>query len=534
MKATHQFFFTHRSIYVLVLEARKDKNIAVEIRNWVKQIKETGDNSPIIVLANQIDVNTGFGFKYKDELQKEFPQIVDFIPTSCKEENNEGIKRLKDIIAKLIPTTEFFQTEIDVKWIKIKNRLQEETSPKGYLSDEQFVEICNEANLKDEREQKNAIRFLHDLGYVLHFEKVNPHYFVLDPYWITYGVYQIITSKFAGDKKGKVSMNDLLYIVNEEEDKKEVHQTENYRKISYTDAQRRFLIDILEKFKLCFRVPDNQIIIPDLLDTKPPENIIKTIEAKDERIVFVYQFDPLPEFVMPNIMVERHRMIEDNLMWRTGCVLQNDGCKALITSDYNHKISITVIGEHKKKREFMAIVRYTIDTIKQKLSNKPRMLIPLPGRIDEYADYEDLIEDEKHGEEYYIARNPREKIEISKLLDGVLTISEVKEISEKLDRIDDKLDVITNKLDSYFEDSQKKLDEIIFIIRKSDEVSSDEQEKIISKLSEIKERLNERKSDMTIMQTIHNILCSVAGNIATPTVTKMINLILNTLGNLSN
>ena len=457
MKATHQFFFTRRSIYVLVLEARKDKNIAIEIRDWVKQIVETGGNSPIIVLANQMDVNPGFGFKYERELQDEFPQIIDFIPTSCKEENNEGIIRLKKTLSELIPTTEFFQTEIDERWIQIKNRLQNETKQKNYLSDEQFIEICNDANLQEEREQKNAINFLHDLGYVLHFEKVNPHYFVLDPYWITYGVYQIITSKFVGENKGKVSMDDLIYIVNKEEDKKEVYQTENYRRITYTDAQRRFLMDILEQFKLCFRVPDNQFIIPDLLDTKPPDNIIKFNETKEEHIVFVYQYDPLPEFVMPNIMVERHRMIEGYLMWRTGCVLQYDECNALIISDYNHRISITVIGEHKKKREFMAIIRYTIDTINQKFSNKPKMLVPLPGRMDEYADYEELIEDERDGEEYYIVRNPKEKIKISKLLEGVLTINEVKGISEKLEIVLEKGEEtyrvcvdIQNKLDLYF------------------------------------------------------------------------------------
>jgi len=495
MKATHQFFFTQRTIYVLVLEARKEKDIALEIKKWVKQIMETGGNSPIIVLANQIDVNTGFGFKYERELQEEFPQIIDFIPTSCKEEKHEGVKRFKDKLAELIPRTEFFKIKIDERWIKIKNRLNEETLPKGYLSDEQFVEICNDANLKNESDQKDAIHFLHDLGYVLHFGKLNPHYFVLDPYWITYGVYQIITSKFVGDNKGKVSMDDLLYIVNEEKDKKEAYQTENFRRITYTDAQRCFLIDILEQFKLCFRVPDNQFIIPDLLETKPPENIIKFIKTKNDRIEFVYQYDPLPEFVLPNIMVERHLMIEHYFMWRTGCVLHYDSSRALITSDYNHRISITVIGEHKKKREFMAIIRYTIDTINQKLSNKPKMLIPLSGRMDEYVDYEELIEDEKDGEEYYIVRNPKEKIKISKLLDGVLTINEVKVISEKLDKVLEKEEEIyricedtQNKIDLNYENLLAQLnitkDDILKAIEKSsDEVKAEINEKIIKSLS---------------------------------------------------
>ena len=69
------------------------------------------------------------------------------------------------------------------------------------------------------------IEFLHDLGIVLHFEALPlQEYYVLDPYWITYGVYQILTSTRAGALKGEISMEELDYIVNEEEAKKTTYQ----------------------------------------------------------------------------------------------------------------------------------------------------------------------------------------------------------------------------------------------------------------------------------------------------------------------
>ena len=63
------------------------------------------------------------------------------------------------------------------------------------ILEERFLEICKDCDLKSRPEQTSAITFLHDLGLVLHFDKVKQYdYYVLDPYWITYGVYQILNS----------------------------------------------------------------------------------------------------------------------------------------------------------------------------------------------------------------------------------------------------------------------------------------------------------------------------------------------------
>jgi small GTP-binding protein len=432
MNATHQFFLTHRCVYVLVLDARKDANVAAQIRQWAKRIKATGGNSSIIVVANQIDVNTSFGFENLYELQKELPQIKHFIKASCK--TKESIDLIKDKLEELIPQAEFFNTPIDERWISIKEKLEEETKVNYFLDEARFLAICINYKLKEKREQKNAINFLNDLGIVLHFEEVKDYeYYVLDPYWITYGVYQILTSVYAGKNKGVVMMDELDFIINEEEDKKEMYHTDNYKKINYTNNQRRFLVDVLNQFKLCFYLPDrSRFIIPDLLDTNEPIEITEPIRNDVNKISFVYCYDYLPESTMPNIMVETNQI---NLkMWRTGCVLKNDDCNALI-SNYQNRISIIVSGEYKRKREFMSVVRYVIDSINQKQSDKPIMLIPLP-RIDAFADYEELLEREKDGEEDYILYKPvKQKFKISKLLDGVATQTEVRELIDKIDLV---------------------------------------------------------------------------------------------------
>ncbi len=458
MNATHQFFLTKRSVYVLVLDARKDANSSSQIREWVKRVKATGGDSPIIVLANQIDVNPGFGFENERELQDEFPQIKCFIKVSCS--TNENIDLFKTKLEEIIPTAELFKTEIDEKWITIKERLQEETKATYFLDETRFLAICDEANLKEKQGQKDSINFLHDLGLILHFEDLNlSEYYVLDPYWITYGVYQILTSVYAGNMKGKVGMDKLEYIVNEEKDKKEIYNPANYKKIKYAPNQRRFLVDILHQFKLCFCAADHSyFIIPDLLDTKEPLDITEPIRVSGENIQFVYDYEYLPKSIMPNIMVETHKIIKE--MWRTGCVLQNNGCKALITN-YQNRISITVTGEHKKKREFMSVIRFLLDSINQKLSNKPVALIPLPG-VNAFVSYERLLAREKSGKTHYVFDEdmPTEKsFLISELLEGIPTNEEVRdfgakfkdEVLTRLDGLKHNTELIINKLNLHYE-----------------------------------------------------------------------------------
>jgi internalin A len=433
-------------VYVLVLASRKDTNSSEQIRKWINKIKTTGGNSSIIVVSNKIDVNPGFGFENEYDLQKEFPQIKSFIKTSSK--TDEGIEELKEKLAELIPQSDLFNTEIDERWIPIKEQLQEETKQNAKLNESRFIEICKQHGLTKDSERKSAIRFLNDLGIVLHFEDIKlAEYYVLDPYWITYGIYQIVTSKFAGAQKGKIAMDKLDFIINKEEDKETVYRPSNYQKIEYSNNERRFLVDILQQSKLSFTLRDEcHFILPDLLETKEPETLTNTIRNAAHTIQFVYEYAYLPKAIIPYIMVETHEIMVAN--WRTGCVLQNANCKALISS-YDNKLRIVVSGKDNQKREFMSVIRHVIDTFNKKLSTLPEMLIPLPNELG-FADYEELLEREQDREEYYKIYKPRkEKFSISQLLSGISPKEELNiSIHSKLDQIIERQKTFIEKLDA--------------------------------------------------------------------------------------
>ena len=413
MSATHQFFLTNRSVYVLVLDARKDKEVAGQVRNWLQRIRQKGGDSKVLVVCNQIDVNPGFGFENEADLRREFPQILDFVKVSSKK--GTGFKKFKDLLAEAIPEAELFKTEVDERWLPLKEDLQKETGANQYLNEDSFLSLCTRHQVAEEVKRNSAIQFLHDLGIVLHFPRINKQYFVLDPYWITFGVYQVITSKQASEQKGKLSKDDLDYIINKEQAKNKPYKRKGTRP-SYSPSQCEFLMQILEEFKLAFYLKEEErYIIPDLLDTDEDKEAA-AIRKAEEKLEFLYRYPVKPAALMPHLIVDLHSSLRS--YWRTGCLLRHGSCTALI-SIYDREVRVFVCGAHKEKREFLSVIRYQIAKINSKLKYSPEQLIPVVEDL-EPLDYEELIERERDGETIIKVFKPRKaSFNIRELLDGI-------------------------------------------------------------------------------------------------------------------
>jgi len=99
--STHQFFLTKRSLYLLVVDARKGDQLN-NIEYWLKLIESFGGDSPIIIVINQIDQLKGQRPLNLDRkaLQEKY-SIRDFVETSC--ETGEGLPSLKGTKTTLYP-----------------------------------------------------------------------------------------------------------------------------------------------------------------------------------------------------------------------------------------------------------------------------------------------------------------------------------------------------------------------------------------------------------------------------------------------
>ena len=161
--ATHQFFLTQRSLYLVVIDARQDEG-ANRLDYWLRHAQSFGGESPIILVVNKIDQ----GQRPLDErgLLARYPTLRAICHTSCI--NGNGIINLHETIQQTILRLSHVHDVVPKTWIAIKERLS--TLDKDYLPYEQFVDICQTEGVMSQIAQRTLARFLHDLGTVLNFQ----------------------------------------------------------------------------------------------------------------------------------------------------------------------------------------------------------------------------------------------------------------------------------------------------------------------------------------------------------------------------
>lgn len=205
MHATHQFFLSKRSLYILVLDSRKDD----KTEYWLKHIASFGGDSTVLVVLNKIDEHPGFEVNRRF-LQEKYPAIQGFYRISCA--TREGFQEFSENLMKALYTVELVSTPWAKTWFTVKTHL--EKSKEDFLSYEDYQTMCREAYVTEQTAQETLVRTLHQLGIVLHFKDLELlDTQVLNPKWVTDAVYRIINSEQLASGKGVLRLEHLNAIL---------------------------------------------------------------------------------------------------------------------------------------------------------------------------------------------------------------------------------------------------------------------------------------------------------------------------------
>ncbi len=341
MHATHQFFLTRRSLYLLVLDARisQEEN---RVEYWLKIIESFGGDSPVLLIGNKTDQHpldidrTG--------LQKKYPNIVGILETSAA--TGAGLEELESTIAMLVNAMPHVRDAIPEAWFNIKSQLEELGHDQNYISQERYEQKCTELEVRDKLSQRTLISFLHDLGIVLHFQD-DPRLEglgILNPQWVTNGVYKILNAHALFQNKGVLERSMLADILPEDD---------------YPANKRLFIVDMMRKFELCYDiVPEQTFLVPDLLPKDEPFT-----GEWNGALAFQYHYNVLPSSIVSRFIVRMNGYIHKTV-WRAGVVLQKDGNTALVKADVeDRKIYIWVSGAENTRRDFLSVIRAEFDAI---------------------------------------------------------------------------------------------------------------------------------------------------------------------------
>jgi len=396
--ATHQFFLTERTLYVLVLNSRQT-DAQNRLDYWLKTIRNLGKDAPILIVQNQHETNPQE--LNRKLLREKYPSIVGFYQTSCT--RSWGISDLSIAIKNVISSMQHVCDEVPESYFQVKERLEKDD--RDYLSLEEYEAFCDAEKLEDPESQNILLRLLHELGIVLSFDDFRlKDTNVLNPEWVTHGVYQILDYAPLRTTGKAILRPELL------------------RKIlpvkRYPRNKQRFVVEMMEKFELCFqREGREEWLIPELLAPDEPEDTGDFTDA----LRFEYHYDFLPASVLPRFIVRTHTL-RQTYYWRDGVVIESGSNQARVRADIDDKkIKIEVSGNPNTRRDLLAQVRGQFAHIHYTLQGMvAKEMIPVPSHPEvDPVPYTFLLQLEQKRTESFRWIGVDDELKVADLLNGV-------------------------------------------------------------------------------------------------------------------
>ncbi|NEU82354.1 COR domain-containing protein, partial [Nostoc sp. UIC 10630] len=350
--ATHQFFLTKRSLYVLVADTRKEDT---DFYYWLNVVEMLSDNSPLLIIKNEKqnrhrEIN-------ERELRGQFTNLKETLPTNLA--TNRGLEQVLEQIKHYVKSLPHIGSPLPKTWVRVREALESDT--RNYIGLDEYLNICQQHGFTERNDKLQLSSYLHDLGVCLHFQEdpLLNKTVILKPKWGTDAVYKVLDNEKVIRNLGSFTRSDLANIWCEDE-----YATKH-------DELLRLMIN----FKLCYEIPRSQgkYIAPQLLSANQPS--YNWDESNNLILRYTYEF--MPKGIITHFIVVMYELInKQKYVWKSGIFISKNQTNAEVIEYYGKReIKIRVSGLH--KRDLMIIVTHELDKIHDSYQRlKYKKLIP--------------------------------------------------------------------------------------------------------------------------------------------------------------
>ena len=334
--ATHQFFLTKRSLYILVADDRSENT---NFTYWLNLVDVLSNNSPIIIVKNEKqDRKRDIEEFY---LKRNFQNLKRIIETNLK--TGRYFDRVISAVRYHASELPLIGMVLPMTWWNVRAELEKDE--RDYIRVSEYFDICDRNGFQKHGEKLQLSEYLHDIGVILHFHEdpVLKSIVILNPLWATEAVYKLLDHNALRRQKGVFYKNQL-------------------RDIWFEDCYNMMhdeLLQLMMMFKLCYFVTKERFIAPQLLPLEPePYNW-----SEKDNLVIKYKFEFLPQGIIAHFIVNIHQYIEnDKLVWKKGVIIKRGLSRAEVV-EYQGRREIVARSYGPEKKAIMSIVTYEIDKI---------------------------------------------------------------------------------------------------------------------------------------------------------------------------
>jgi Leucine-rich repeat (LRR) protein len=343
--ATHQFFLTRRSVYLLVADTRRQHT---DFYTWLRMQETFGEDSPLLLVKNRNRQHgNSFSIENLPQLRERFQNLKEIIEVDLNEApaDNGWKELLRHIQLHLLQLPHIGQPRPST-WVAVREALKHHQQDIIQWSD--FVKICKKKGMKREPDIEQLAEYLHNLGDILYFHEdpVLRDHVILKPTWGLDAVYKVLDNKKIEKQFGQFSYRELRTL---------------WRNRIYT-GYHVHLLRLMENFQLCYPLPDvkDTYIAPQLLTEDPP----RYDWEEDENLQLRYAYRVfMPRGILSRVIVKLHSNIEaQRLVWRSGVIL-NDGYARAEILELRGEQQIRIRVSGRKKRDMLMEIVRTLDEL---------------------------------------------------------------------------------------------------------------------------------------------------------------------------
>ncbi|MEZ4677014.1 MAG: COR domain-containing protein [Caldilineaceae bacterium] len=204
--ATHQFFLTRRSLYLLVTESRREDKHD-DFYYWFNIIRLLGDNAPVVVVLNKCDQPTKE--LPIEEYRKTFDNIIHYEKVSCAQGWGATIANLKANIRRIL-TDKALMPHVGDRlpgvWVRISDLAELREQGLDYIPTNGFSISAPNITWSSRRALTSSAATSTTSGIFLHFRDdwdLRDTVF-LNHEWVTDGVYKVLDNETVKAQQGSL------------------------------------------------------------------------------------------------------------------------------------------------------------------------------------------------------------------------------------------------------------------------------------------------------------------------------------------
>jgi GTPase SAR1 family protein len=326
-KVTHQFFFSPRSLYLILWEPRRGvQNCQVE--DWLKILSlRVGAGARAIIISTHCRTGERIAKIDKTILLREYGSIiVDFLEVDSLVDDPEthekvGVALLKQRIAQTVKDFDQMGTRFNKAWQQARNTLLALPTPR--ISYPEFAQICESKSLNAIATQTLA-SLMHDLGYIIYHRDDNnlQNEVILHPEWLAKAIGFVLEDPTIAKMDG-ILPDDRLKAVWLD------HSFANEPR--YQPELYPFFLRLMEKYDVSYRLENGtaSLIAQHVPQVRPDLPWLPEEEPNRDRrrLATICVLEESPPGLIPWIIVRTHDYIHQDdqnhrLHWQKGMFLR--------------------------------------------------------------------------------------------------------------------------------------------------------------------------------------------------------------------